>query len=85
MLERLVAIAVALLVLITDIDFVDEILAGLQHAQELYEFAARGPQIVPCPFSLINQLTPFIGEVLVFLPREPGFLLERPQLLAGVA
>jgi hypothetical protein len=59
-------------------EFVDKILAGLQHAQELDEFAARGPQIIRCSFGLINQLTPLIDEVLLFLPRESGFLLERP-------
>src|SRR5207249_1856232 len=65
-------------------EFVDEILAGLQHAQELHEFAARSPQIVRCSFGLINQLAPFIDEVLLFLSRESRFLLERPQFLAGV-
>src|SRR5437762_10663601 len=47
--------------------FVDEILARLQRAQELHEFLARSAKVVGGPLCLFDQLAPFAHQELLLL------------------
>src|SRR5262249_38247227 len=63
---------------------IDEILAGLEDAQEPDELTPRHAQIARCAFGLLDELAPFANQILLLLSGEACLLLEALELVARV-
>src|SRR3977135_3620390 len=64
-------------------ELVDEILAGLQPAQELREVLARALELLDRAFGRGPELAPALDEELLVLGLVARLLLERLELLLG--
>src|SRR5208282_2781195 len=63
--------------------FFDEILVGLQRAQQLREAGAGAAELLGGALGVVAQPAPLLDEEAPLLRLEAGVLLELPELVAG--